>query len=164
MDKLFDILIPVVIVLFVVGGKLFNLLKEKGFDFGSLLQQDDTPPTGNSTRKSADAQDYNEDEWGNEVIIVPPPPVPMIRQTASVSTEAAYSEPPARKYTYTAQPKVTPAVKNDQVLPELNAAENDEFSSFGHSRSAYYAGYIHNHGRSAIVIHEILAKPKGMEP
>ena len=31
------------------------------------------------------------------------------------------------------------------------------------SAAAYYPGYIHAHGKDAIVIHKILSKPKGLE-
>lgn len=167
MEKLLDILIPVVIVLFVVGGKLFSLLKERGFDFGSLLQprqeeeeKDSSPYTG-TTRKAAGAGNYNEDEWGNEVIVVPPPPVPIVRRAAPAATEAAYVKRVVREAAAPAAAKNT--VKSAPPSRDLNSAENDEFCSAHHSRGAYYSGFIHANGRSAIVIHEILSKPKGLE-
>ena len=157
MEKFLDILIPVVIVIFIIGGKLFSLLKERGFDFSSLLQppdEDNTPAAGNPTRRAADAQDYNEAEWGDTVIVVPPA-APAIRKiyAAPVSVQAVKFTAPAAK----------PAVKNAPLFPESSAADNDEFHSSYHSRGAYYSGYIHAHGRDAIVLHEILSKPKGLE-
>ena len=166
MEKLLDILIPVAIVLFVVGGKLFSLLKERGFDFGSLLQprqdeEKDSSPYVGTTRKAAGAGNYNEDEWGNEVIVVPPPPVPVIRRAVPAATEAAYVTRIVREAAAPATIKA--AVKSAPPSQDLNSAENDEFYSAHHSRGAYYSGFIHANGRSAIVIHEILSKPKGLE-
>ena len=165
MEKLLDILIPVAIVIFVVGGKLFSLLKERGFDFGSLLQkpsrdddeEEDSSPYVSTTRRTAD---YNDDEWGNEVIIVPPP-VPIVRKAAPAASEAAYVTRIVREAAAPAAAKN--AVKSAPLFQDLNSAENDEFYSAHHSRGAYYSGFIHTHGRSAIVLHEILSKPKGLE-
>ncbi len=153
MEKLLDILIPVVIVVFIIGGKLFSILKERGFDFGSLLQppEENSPNTGNPTRRAADARDYNEEEWGNEVIVVPP---------TAAAVRKIYTAPVMKK---TAETAAQPAVKSAPLFPELPAGESDEFHSSYHSRGAYYSGFIHTHGRSAIVIHEILSKPKGLE-
>ena len=164
MEKLLDILIPVVIVIFIIGGKLFSILKEKGFDFGSLLQppqENNTQDIGNPTRRAADARDYNEDEWGGEVIVVPPVPVPIIRKATPAATEAAYVSRILREAVAPATAKN--AVKSAPALPELPPADNDEFHSSYHSRGAYYSGFIHTHGRSAIVLHEILSRPKGLE-
>jgi hypothetical protein len=156
MEKLLDILIPVAIVLFIVGGKLFSLLKEKGFDFGNLLQQDEdsAPDAGSITRKAANDRDYNEDEWGDETIVVPPPP--------ALPAQKSHVMPASMEAAKTANPAKT-AVKSAPLFPELTSWDNDEFHSSHHSRGAYYSGYIHAHGKSAIVIHEILSKPKGLE-
>ena len=166
MEKLLDILIPVAIVIFVVGGKLFSLLKERGFDFGNLLQKpsrenEDSSPYAGTTRRTADTRDYNDDEWGNEVIVVPPPPVPIVRKASPAAPEAAYVTKIIKEAAAPATAKN--AVKSAPLFQDLNSAENDEFYSAHHSRGTYYSGFIHTHGRSAIVLHEILSKPKGLE-
>jgi hypothetical protein len=150
MDKLLEIIVPVVIVLFIAGAKLFAVLKEKGVDFGSLLQggenTTDYPP-----HKAITRQEYNEEEWGTEVIIVPPP---QVAKRAHLIPENAVPE------------NVKTAVKKTaRSAPQALIAEDDEehHPSPRSSRGEYYSEFIHAHGKSAILIHEILSKPKGLE-
>ena len=153
MDKLLEIIVPVVIVLFIAGAKLFAVLKEKGVDFGSLLQGGENTPDY-PPHKAITRQEYNEEEWGTEVIIVPPP-------------QAAKRAPliPEKTIEYAVPENVKTAVnKTARSAPQaLIAAEDDEHHPSRSSRGEYYSEFIHAHGKSAILIHEILSKPKGLE-
>ena len=157
MEKLLDILIPVVIVLFIAGGKLFAMLRDKGVDFGSLLKgggedEPDYPP-----RKAVTRQEYNqEDEWGTEVIVVPPPP-PVKDKRASLTPEKVVEIVVPENVKYAAKKTVKPAPQ------AAVAVEEDEHHPSRASRAEYYSDFIHAHGKSAILIQEILSKPKGLE-
>jgi len=159
MEKLLDILIPVVIVLFIAGGKLFAMLRDKGVDFGSLLKgggenEPDYPP-----RKAVTRQEYNqEDEWGTEVIVVPPPHPENKR--ASLTPEKVVEVVVPENVKYAAKKAVKPA---PQTVKSAPPAEEDEHHPSRASRAEYYSDFIHAHGKSAILIQEILSKPKGLE-
>jgi hypothetical protein len=155
MDKLLEIIVPVVIVLFIAGAKLFAVLKEKGVDFGSLLQGGENTPDY-PPHKAITRQEYNEeDEWGAEVIIVPP------------AHEADKRAPliPEKTFEFAVPENMKAAVKKTaKSAPQaLIAAEEDEHHPSRSSRGEYYSEFIHAHGKSAILIHEILSKPKGLE-